>query len=48
MLLYNVQVRNWIELPVQMRLCLIFCYIMDPDEWDTQRGIRLHDIHRFP
>ena len=48
MLLYNVQVGNWIELPVHRRLCPIFCLIMDPGEWDTRRGIRLHDIHKFP
>ena len=35
MLLYDVHVRNLIELPVQRRLCSIFCQIMDPDEWDT-------------
>ena len=36
MLLYNIQVENWIELPIQRRLYMIFFFlIMDPGEWDT-------------
>ena len=48
MLLNNVQVENWIKLPVEKRFCLIFCKIMDIGECDTRRGIGLHDIHKFP
>ena len=47
MWLYNVQVGNWIELPVQKRFCPSFCKIMDLGEWNTRRGIGLYDIHRF-
>ena len=43
MLLYDVQVRNWIELPIQWRLCLIFVKLWIPVN-GTHEGVSGYTI----
>ena len=41
-----IQVVYWVELPEQMRLCLIFVKIWIPINWTQQCGIGLLETHR--
>ena len=42
-----VQIRFWIELPIQMRLYIIFVNLWIPINGTQWCGIELHDIHKL-
>ena len=46
MLFYIVQVEFWVDLPAQMRLCLIFSKLWIPVNGTQRCDIELHDINR--